>query len=141
VSLATAGARRGSAAPHSLHEITRARLKGRSDTNEDGGGERDARGKEGDTTVDLEGVGKRQTLGGRASHERHERRREENAHCSTDEPKHQRFGEKLASESPATCAERRTNGELASAHARAHEEEIRDVGAGQEQHETDRCRD
>jgi hypothetical protein len=141
MSLAAAAASRGSTAPHALHQIAGARLKSRSDTNEDGSGERDARGKEGDPTVDLQRVRKRQALGGRAAHECDERRREGNAHRSTDDSEQERFGEKLASESPATGTQRRAHGELASAHARAHEEEIRDVGARKEQNETDRCRD
>jgi hypothetical protein len=87
-----------------LHQIVRARLKRRCDANEDSRGERNAGSKERDATVDVERVRKWQPRTGRASNECHERRREEQAHRSTDEPEHERFSEELASESPATSA-------------------------------------
>ena len=58
---------------------------------------------------------------------------------SADEREHRRFGEQLRDEPAAARADRRANRHLAGARSAAREQQVRDVDAGDQQHEQRRA--
>ena len=62
---------------------------------------------------------------------------EDQAEHAADDRQHDAFGQQLADDPAARAADRRADRDLAPAAGRAHEQEVRDVGAGDEQHEAD----
>ena len=62
---------------------------------------------------------------------------EGDAECAADEREHKAFCQKLADDARAACAEGLADGELAGAGGGAGEQQVGDVGAGDEQHDAD----
>ena len=66
-------------------------------------------------------------------------RREQQSQCAAQQPEHEALHQQLPRETSAAGAERRPDGELVMPVLRAHEHEVRDVRAGDHEHDPDRA--
>ena len=84
-------------------------------------------------------VAARQTVGEPLTHHRHGPVGEQDAGGSTEQREHQALGEHLPDQPPAGGADRHADRDFALPRGRPREHQVRDVGAGDQQHAADRA--
>ena len=99
---------------------------------------RDQRGKDQDTDIDVDLADARQALG-QWQHHPQPRVGDHDSGDTAADAEQQIFDDQLAHDAPARATQREPHVELALAIGRARDQQVRDVGAGDEQHERDRA--
>ena len=114
------------------------RLKGRHQAEQDAGSEGDRGGERQNVPIDL-GPSDRGQIGRQHGRERVEAPgADEEPEYAAAHRKQQTLGEQLSNHSRTACTEGQSNGDLPPAAGPARKQQVRDVGAGDEEHEADR---
>ena len=101
--------------------------------------DRERDGEREHAAVDRDLAQARQVVGGDGEQSVEREAREEQAESAADQREHQALGQELAQEAGAAGADRGAQRHLALARRGAGEQQARDVGAGDQQHEGDRA--
>ena len=110
-----------------------------NETEEQASQQRDHEREEQDDAVDLDFVEARQTVGRRPHQQRQAAARDRDAEHAAEQPERDAFRQQRARDLAAAGAKRRADGKLLVPALRAHETQIRDVRARDEQHHPDRA--
>ena len=134
-----ATADQAAARPQHIHHVRTRRPPGRRDAEDQRCGKR-RRGREGEhRTIERHGGGPRQGVRRQLDQRINAELRQPQAGDAAEEGQHQAFGDQLPDQAPAAAADRGAHRQLALARGRSHQQQVGDVGAGDQQHEHDRA--